>query len=62
MDRTQQNPVKASSHESRELLVRYYREIGISAVAAALAPVSFAVEEATKPVAQNYPIAGRIAA
>ena len=62
MDRTQSNSVKASSQESRDLLARYYREIGISAVAAALAPATFAVEQATKPAAQNYPIGGKLAA
>ena len=38
MDRQPSSDVKAPTNEPRELLARLYREIGVSAVAAALAP------------------------
>lgn len=62
MDRTQPNLVKIPANQPRDLLARLYREIGISAVAAALEPASFAVEEAVRPAPQNQPIACKAAA
>ncbi len=62
MDRQSSDLVKVPSNQPRDLLARLYREIGISAVAAALEPASFSVEKATRPVAQNIPIVGKVAA
>ncbi len=62
MDSTPSNVAKAPSNEPRDLLSRLYREIGISAVAAALEPATFHVDKATRPAPQKYPLAGTIAA
>ena len=45
---------KAPSNEPRDLLARLYREIGISAVAAALEPSTFRVNAETKPAAKPH--------
>ncbi len=59
MDRPS-NLVKTSPNEPRDLLARLYREIGVSAVAAALAPVSPALPQAgSAPV---YKMVGKAAA
>lgn len=42
MDTSPSNDAKAVANEPRELLARLYREIGISAVAAALEPSALA--------------------
>ena len=62
METTPSNVAKARSNEPHDLLSRLYREIGISAVAAALEPSTFNVEKATRPAPQKYPLAGKAAA
>jgi hypothetical protein len=42
MDTTPSNVAKTAPNEPRDLLARLYREIGISAVAAALEPAALA--------------------
>ena len=44
------NPVKPSHNEPRDLQARLYREIGISAVAAALESATYPVAKAVAPV------------
>ena len=46
MDRNPSNLVKASANEPHDLLARLYREVGVSAVAAALAPTAKAAPPA----------------
>ncbi len=46
MDRHPSHLVKVSANEPRDLLARLYREIGVSAVAAALAPAAPALPQA----------------
>lgn len=63
MDRSIPSPdAKVASNEPRDLLSRLYREIGISAVAAALEPANFHVEKATRPVSQADRSRGKAAA
>lgn len=62
MDRLPPSDVKVLVNEPRELLARLYREIGVSAVAAALAPERLAAEDATTSAPQVLTMVDKVAA
>ena len=61
MDRQPSTDVKAPTNEPRELLARLYREVGVSAVAAALAS-DWQIEGEPAATSQAHSLVDKVAA